>query len=338
MISEIHQRHNYLAGNVIDSIYFGGGTPSLLLPEELRELITALRIYFTPAPDFEFTLEANPDDINDERLEKWKEIGINRLSIGLQSFNDSELKWMNRAHTSEESIQSVKKAQAHGFNNITIDLIYGSKFQTEDSWKKTLETAISLGTPHISAYNLTVEQKTALGKKVGSGEEPFVSDDLSRNQFEVMLEALGEAGFIQYEISNFGKPGFFAKHNSNYWLQTPYLGIGPSAHSFDGKSRQWNIANNHVYIRRMAQHEPYFEKEELSRKDQYNEYVLTRLRTIWGCDLSEMEKSFGKEAVNHFVQHAALKAEFIEVHNDVYLLNREGKTQADGIASSLFLL
>lgn len=338
MRQEMEQRHSYLGGREIDSIYFGGGTPSLLSAEELADLLSDLRRLFLWKKEIEITLEANPDDISAAALRSWQAAGINRLSIGLQSFNNEELKWMNRAHTAGESLDSVKLAQDSGFGNITIDLIYGSKFQSLSSWENTLAAAIALGVPHISSYNLTIEAKTALGTRSERGQEPLVDEGLSSAQFLLMLDLLGKAGFIQYEISNFGREGFFARHNSNYWLGQHYLGLGPSAHSFNGSSRQWNVKNNSQYARALREGLAYSEKEELSAKDRYNEYVLTRLRTIWGCDANEMEELFGPQLTAHFKKAIQTGKEFVIENNGVYTLNVRGKLIADGLASDLFFL
>lgn len=336
IIKEIDLRHSYLKEKEIESIYFGGGTPSLLTAKELESIFERLSKYFSWDKNAEITIEANPDDINKEALSDWKKIGINRLSIGLQSFNDEELKWFNRAHNARQSLSSVKMAQDEGFNNITIDLIYGSKFQTLSSWEKTLQKAIDLNTQHISAYNLTIENKTALGVNHAKGNEPAVNEDLSSQQFLMLTDNLQNAGFIQYEISNFAKPNFFAKHNSNYWLQKNYLGLGASAHSFDGISRQWNVKNNSLYIKALNENLNFFEREELSVQNRYNEYVLTRLRTIWGCDIKEIEKLFGKTVREHFVKAVSNEKE-IQEKNGIYFLTELGKLRADGIAADLFI-
>lgn len=337
IVKEIGLRKDYLSKKNIDSIYFGGGTPSLLSERDLEAVFSALNLEFSLKPDAEITLEANPDDITPEKLKLWYSMGINRLSIGLQSFNNEELKWMNRAHTAEESVSSVKLAQDKGFANITIDLIYGSKFQTLQSWEETLRKAIDLNTQHISSYNLTIENKTVLGVNYRRGKEPAVNDELSGSQFLTMIEELTKSGFIHYEISNFGKEGFFAYHNSNYWLQEHYLGIGPAAHSFDGVSRQWNINNNPQYIKALNNGSVFFEREELSLEERYNEYVLTRLRTIWGCDLKEIKNLFGTKIGEHFEQQAEKKTTQLEEKDGIYTLKSSAKLLADGIASQLFI-
>jgi oxygen-independent coproporphyrinogen-3 oxidase len=338
MVKEIELRHVYLTDKTIQSIYFGGGTPSLLPAHYLEQVLNTLKRYYKWDSEAEITVEANPDDITKEKLVSWKKAGINRLSIGLQSFDDAELKWMNRAHTAAESVSSVKLAQDKGFDNITIDLIYGSKFQDLNGWERTVKKAVELNTQHISAYNLTIENKTVLGLLHSKGKEPAVNDKLSSRQFLMLSQMLSDAGFIHYEISNFGKEGYFAKHNSNYWRQQPYLGLGPSAHSFDGKTRQWNFPHNKRYVDALSAGNIFFEKEELSIKDLFNEYVLTRLRTSWGCDIDEMKKLFGEEMTRNFQKNIAQKKEYIEENKGVYTLNLKGKLMADGIASDLFVL
>jgi oxygen-independent coproporphyrinogen-3 oxidase len=329
--------HSYLKDTTLSSIYFGGGTPSLLNATELELILNSIRKHFSFSDKIEITLEANPDDINQSVLKNWMSSGINRLSIGLQSFNNDELRWMNRAHSAEESLRSVKLSQDAGFNNITIDLIYGSRFQDMKTWERTLEQAVALDTQHLSSYNLTIENKTRLGHQLDKGLEPAVNDDLSSRQFLLMSQMLEDAGFIHYEISNFGKPGLFAVHNSNYWLGKHYLGLGPSAHSFNGATRHWNVKNNHLYIQKVKEGSGFFETEELSLKDRYNEYVLTRLRTIWGCDTQEMKHMFGEDVVKHFLDLIKTKSFFVDEKSGVYALNKEGRLQADGIAADLFL-
>jgi oxygen-independent coproporphyrinogen-3 oxidase len=338
LLREIDLRRAYLGNERIETIYFGGGTPSLLSAVEIQTILMRLRATYTVAPEAEITLEANPDDISAEALQSWRSLGINRLSIGLQSFNEEELKWMNRAHNAAQSLQSVQLAQQYGFHNITIDLIYGSKFQSVQSWEQTLETTLQLGIQHISAYNLTVEERTRLGNAVLKGKEPDVNEDLSSAQFLLLSQVLRSRGFQHYEISNFALPGFEAQHNSNYWRQETYLGLGPSAHSFNGNHRQWNVRNNPQYIRSLENGELNFEMELLSPRDLYNEYVMTRLRTSWGCDLKEIEVRFGTPILRHF--ETVLKdypADFIR-KDQLLILNDSARLRADGIASAFFIL
>ncbi len=334
---EIKIKKNYAQAQNLSSIYLGGGTPSLLSEKELEKIIDCANKYFLLEDKIEVTLEANPDDINAASLKFLKKLGVNRLSIGLQSFNNEELKWMNRAHTAEESSVCVKMAQDNGFENISIDLIYGSKFQTVETWQNTLKKAIDLDVKHISSYNLTIEHKTALGLKHHKGLEPAINDELSSSQFLLLVETLNKANFIHYEISNFGRENYFAVHNSNYWLGQHYIGVGPSAHSFNGDSRQWNIKNNQQYIDKINSNESFFEIENLTIQNKYNEYILTRLRTIWGCDINEMKLIFGKEITDHFENEINNKTMFVEEKNGIYTLNNKGKLLADGIAADLFL-
>ncbi|MBL7895240.1 MAG: radical SAM family heme chaperone HemW [Bacteroidia bacterium] len=337
LCKEIEVRKDYLETNSIHSIYFGGGTPSILSQEELQSIFDTLKKYFTWDKQIEITLECNPDDLSKEKLKELKEAGVNRLSVGLQSFYDDELKWMNRAHTAKESETCIKAAQEAGFNNITIDLIYGSKFQTIESWKQTLQKAIDLNVQHISSYNLTVEKKTKLGIDVLKGKEKEVDDEKSAEQFLMMIEVLEKNGFIHYEISNFAKPGYIAVHNSNYWKGETYLGLGPSAHSFNGKKRQWNVANNNTYIKALSEGETYFELENLSPQNRYNEYVLTGLRTIWGCDIAYIQNNLGAEYVKHFVDEIEKQnTSLYEKENTVYRLTKKGRLLADKIAMDLF--
>lgn len=338
LLQEIDIRKDYLISKRLGSIYFGGGTPSLLSQDELMRIISRLTNYFTWDKSAEITLEANPDDITNENLRIWKTAGINRLSIGLQSFNDEELRWMKRLHTANDSENSVKMAQDSGFNNISIDLIYGSKFQNVKSWETTLNKALGLSTQHISAYNLTIENKTELGLKFQRGKEPGVDDYLSELQFKLLRERLKGNGFIQYEVSNFGRENYFAQHNSSYWKQEPYLGIGPSAHSYNQHARQWNVRNNALYVKALESDQVYFETETLSTKDLFNEYVLTRLRTIWGCDTGEIAVKFGIDYAKHFRKKIENYSEFFLIENNVYRLNEEGLLKADGLASDFFLL
>ena len=335
---EIELRKDYLATKKIESIYFGGGTPSLLSKEELQNIFTTLSNYFVWDKQIEITLECNPDDLTKEKLQELKTTGVNRLSIGLQSFNDEELKWMNRAHTAEESETCVKLAQNIGFDNITIDLIYGSKFQTIESWKQTLQKAIDLNVQHISSYNLTVEKKTKLGIDVLKGKEKEVDDEKSAEQFLIMIEMLEKNGFIHYEISNFAKTGFIAVHNGNYWKGEKYLGLGPSAHSFNGNTRQWNVANNNTYIKALNEDGAYFEIENLTPENRYNEYVLTGLRTIWGCDIAYIQNNLGAAYAKHFIDEIEKQnISLYEKENTVYRLTKKGRLLADKIAMDLFV-
>lgn len=337
---EIEIQKNYLSGDKISTVYFGGGTPSLLTEKELMEIFEALELNFTIDKDAEITLEANPDDLTKDKINQLKATPINRLSIGIQSFFDEDLKLMNRAHNSKEAEIAVKASQDKGFENITIDLIYGIPTLSNEKWKYNLNTAFSFDVKHISAYSLTVEPKTALAHLIKTGKLKNVDEQQSANHFEIMLEEMNKNNFIQYEISNFCKDGFYSKHNSNYWLKENYLGLGPSAHSYNGNSRQWNISNNAIYIQSLEKGELNFEKEILTNDQQYNEYILTSLRTMWGADLKHIENTFGKEYIAYCLTESKkyiVSGKVITRENKLLLTN-EGKLFADKIASDLFII
>lgn len=340
ILSEIDSRINYLENKTIETIYFGGGTPSLLSEKETFLILEKIHKLYHVSPDAEITLECNPDDLSDEKLKELKRLEVNRLSIGLQSFDEEELIWMNRAHTAKESESSVKRAQDRGFENITIDLIYGSKFSNLTNWKKTLNKAIALEVPHISSYNLTIEEKTKLGHDFKIKKEVAIDDEKSSEMFLEMIDRLEKNKFIHYEISNFGKEDFFSNHNSNYWKGEHYIGLGPSAHSFDGSSRQWNVSNNNLYIKHLSEKtEAYFEKEILTEKERFNEYILTSLRTIWGVDLNYLKSNFDTDFVKTFLNQIQeyITQETVSVKDNTYTLTEKGKLLADRIASDLFV-
>lgn len=336
MLLELESRKGYLESKNISTIYFGGGTPSILGSIQLERFLDAIKKHFTCDSKMEITIECNPDDLSNKKLNELKNSGFNRLSIGVQSFNDDELKWMNRAHSGNDSVDSVKRAQDLGFNNITIDLIYGSKFQTMENWQQTLSTAIELNVQHLSAYNLTIEDKTKLGIDFKRKVEPEVNDDFSAEQFKLMVDFLQKENFIHYEISNFAKEGFVSQHNSNYWRNVSYIGIGPSAHSYDGKNRQWNISSNAAYISKINNNEIYFEKEILSTDEKFNEYILTGLRTIWGCDKSIIESKFGIKYLQKLNTYIELNRELFELEDSKVTLSNKGKLFADHVAKQLF--
>jgi len=337
MINEIDLRHEELQNKTLHSIYFGGGTPSLLAASELNQLFNTFSKHFLWDKTTEITLEANPDDITINKLKEWKKLGINRLSIGVQSFLEEELKWMNRAHTATEAETCVKMAQDMGYENITIDLIYGSPLCTDNVWDDNINKALQLKIPHISAYNLTVEENTALSHFVQSGKTPDINTEESEKQFLKLMTRLDAAGYIHYEISNFGQPEFFAVHNSNYWKGVPYLGIGPSAHSYDGTTRKNNIAHNPKYIAALSDNKLAYEVENLNIYTKYNEAVMTGLRTIWGVNLVTIE-SISSDLVPYFLKNIQpfIKNEWIHCENNVFTLTREGKLWADKIAVELF--
>jgi oxygen-independent coproporphyrinogen-3 oxidase len=322
----------------IDTIYFGGGTPSLLSQIELMDIFEVLNKHFKINADAEITLEANPDDLTSKKIKELKDTPINRLSIGIQSFYDEDLKLMNRAHNSKEALSAVKASQDKGFENITIDLIYGIPTLTNSKWKHNLQTAFDLEVKHISSYCLTVEPKTALAHLVKEGTIKNVDEQQSAEQFEIMLEAMQKNNFVQYEISNFCKDNFFSRHNSNYWLKENYLGLGPSAHSYNGKSRQWNISNNVLYIQSLEKGKLNFEEEVLTPAQNYNEYILTSLRTMWGTDLKHIETQFGTDYLLHCLKEADKYINSGDVRNEEnkLFLTDKGKLFADKIASNLF--
>lgn len=335
--NEIRLRSNYLHSKNIQSIYFGGGTPSLLTEEELGNLLQEIQIHFILNEGIEITLEANPDDINITKLLEWKRTGINRLSIGLQSFKENDLRWMNRAHTAEESLNCILLAKQNGFDNISVDLMYGLPGLSTKDWEKHIQTVIEFRVQHISAYCLTIEENTKLHKMVKQKRILPLNEDEQADQFLILVDRLKSSGFEHYEISNFGLPGFEAIHNSNYWKGTTYLGIGPSAHSFNGVSRRWNMANNQLYIKSMGNSENWYEEEILSVKDQWNELVLTCLRTSFGVNLETLKKIH--DLTDNFLMklNELESKQWLIVENNRILLLPEGLLKADFIASELFL-
>jgi oxygen-independent coproporphyrinogen-3 oxidase len=333
---EIAITREYLTDKKLSSIYFGGGTPSVLSVSELKNILQCVHANFEVDSKAEITFELNPEDADINYLKEIKALGINRLSIGLQSFNEEELKWMNRAHTVQQSFDCIKNVQSAGFDNISIDLIYGSKFQTPESWRNTLLTAFELNTQHISSYNLTVESKTQLGHLVKAKKENDVDSEISAQLFNVLMEETEKKGFVHYEISNFCRPGFMALHNSNYWKGAHYLGVGPSAHSYNGTARSFNVKSNAQYIQSIESGKNFSEEEILTTENKYNEYVLTRLRTEWGCDVAEMEKLFGKKYIEHFLKEIQKHKQHLLFNKNIVTLTKQGKHFADGIASDLF--
>ena len=339
LCKEMQLRKQELKSDYIETIYFGGGTPSLLSAEDLNRIFEAINSIFKIADDAEITLEANPDDLSEEKLKIFKNAGINRLSIGVQSFFEEDLKMMNRAHNAFEALESIKMAKRH-FENISIDLIYGIPEMSNQRWKKNIEIALDLGLPHFSCYALTIEPNTALKKMIEKGKIKPVNDDAARAHFDILTTTLKAHGYIQYEFSNYGKEGFFSRNNTAYWLGKQYLGIGPSAHSFDGKTRKWNISNNTKYIKSLEKGDLPFEEEVLSEVDRYNEYVMTRLRTMWGIDLTEVEAKFGRKFKQHLISEASkeIALGMLEEDGDKLTITSKGKFLSDGIASNLFFL
>ena len=337
--NELVLRKNELPNEPIKTIYFGGGTPSLLNLEELTAIFKTIYAEFTIAENPEITLEANPDDLSEEKINELANSKINRLSIGVQSFFEEDLKLMNRAHNAEEALNSIKLARSK-FDNISVDLIYGIPGMSNERWQKNIQILLDLDIPHISSYALTVEPNTALQKFIEKGKIKPVDDAAAAQHFETLRTVLKNAGFEHYEFSNYGKPGYFSQNNTAYWLGKPYLGIGPSAHSYDGNSRKWNIANNTLYIKAIEKSELPLEVEELSITDRYNEYIMTRLRTYFGVDLVEVESEFGKEYLEYLKEQSVVlfEKELLRIENDVMHITEKGTFLSDGIAADLFYI
>lgn len=336
---EIETEKDYTAGEEINTIYFGGGTPSILSIQDCELLIGSIRHQYAVTPDAEITLEANPDDITREKVRGWKQLGVNRLSIGIQSFFEEELKWMNRAHTAAHARECIEIAYEEGIHNLSIDLIYGSPLLTDAMWEQNVKTAINYNVPHLSCYALTVEEKTPLHKQIASHAKENVDDEKQGRQFLLLMDWLKTAGYEHYEVSNFSKPGIRSKHNSSYWKGEKYLGVGPSAHSYNGDERRWNVYNNSVYIKGVEQGAPMREVEVLTKEQQFNEYVMISLRTIEGVSMEEIEKRWGVEwrvFVERMLQ-SYVKDELVAANKNNLTLTNKGKLFADGIASDLFV-
>lgn len=349
LLKEIAARKDYLEGETVETIYFGGGTPSLLEAQELEQMLAAVRANFliapatppTPGgnpgatPGAEITLEANPDDISTARLRAWRAAGVNRLSIGVQSFFEEDLRWMNRAHDARQAMDCIRLAQAEGFDNISIDLIYGGPTLPDNHWRKNVEQAIGLGIPHLSCYALTVEPRTALDALIRKHQVADVSPDDQARQFLLLMDWLPAAGYEHYEISNFALPGRRSRHNSAYWQGKKYLGLGPSAHSFNGISREWNVANNARYI---AEPGGTIEKETLTPEQQLNEAIMISLRTVEGIELATIATRFGAQTAELLRKRAEkhITSATIREASGRLQLTKEGKLLADGIASDLF--
>ena len=333
-------RQSYLNDAKVKSIYFGGGTPSILDKEEIKDLILTIYNYFKIDTDIEITLECNPDDLNKNKLLGLKEIGVNRLSIGIQSFNNDDLKFMNRSHNAEEALSCIQFAKEAGFDNITIDLIYGLPEQSNKSWGNNLAKMLTLGIKHFSAYSLTVEPKTKLKYLIDKKIVTPLDEKITVEHFNTLLEIANKNNYIHYEISNFGKEGFFSNHNTAYWKNKCYLGIGPAAHSFNGSSRQWNVASNKQYIQKVNADKTYFQMEKLSNTQQYNEYIFTSLRTIWGVELNYINNHFSQETLKYFKKQVISWENKGKIENEdgTYRLTKEGKLYADAIASDLFIV
>ena len=339
LAKEIRLRKSESATEEVETIYFGGGTPSVLTSAEIDFLISEVYQNYSVVENPEITLEANPDDLSTERIVALSKSKVNRLSIGIQSFFEDDLKMMNRAHNSAEAQKCLSEASKY-FDNISIDLIYGVPGMTNEKWRLNIDKALSFGIPHISSYALTVEPKTALKKLIQTGKVAEPNDEVAQEHFVILVDTLAANGFVHYELSNFGKENYFSKNNSAYWLGKKYIGIGPSAHSYDGISRSWNIANNPMYLKAIAIDELPNEIETLSQSDRYNEYIMTGLRTIWGVSISRIQLEFGLAFSDYLMKQADkfLKDELLEIENDVLKPTKKGKFLTDGIASDLFML
>lgn len=339
---EIDLTSDYLRGEPVDTIYLGGGTPSVYSPADLQLIVNLLKVHYpvkegaTP----EITLELNPDDVTPAFVNELIPAAFNRFSVGVQSFHDRDLKYLNRTHSGAQSLRAVGLLQEAGFGNISIDLIYGIPGVTSVEWEKNLEIAFSLDVPHISAYALTVEQGTALEWMIRKNRSAPVEEEQAVEQFELLMKFAAENGFHHYEISNFARPGRYSVHNANYWKGVPYLGLGPSAHSFNGNSRRWNVAALASYINGIMQGKPLFEEEFLTPDQRYNEYVMTSLRTMWGCNSLKILEDFGTEVHDHFLNQvtAIMNRGLIFCEAGIYFLSDRGKLFADGVASELFIV
>jgi len=339
LAKEIVLRKEEFKDEVVETIYFGGGTPSILPVSDIHLLIETVYEHYKVIESPEITVEANPDDLTEERIIALANHRVNRLSVGVQSFFEEDLKLMNRAHNAEEAKRCLAIATQY-FDNITVDLIYGMPNMSNEQWLQNIETALSFNIPHISSYALTVEPKTALHRFIQKGVIPEPDDDVAQEHFHLLVDTLEANGFIHYELSNFGKEGYFSKNNSSYWLGKKYLGIGPSAHSYNGQQRGWNVSNNALYLKAITENQLPITTETLTLTDRYNEYIMTGLRTIWGVSLERVEKEFGPTYIAYLNQQAA---KFIEDHllyidDNILRTTKSGKFLGDGIASDLFLL
>ncbi len=338
LIQELVLQKDYLSGASIETVYFGGGTPSVLEIEDLERIFITINTHYPLKSDAEITLEANPDDLTPEKLQQLRShTPVNRFSIGIQSFSEADLTWMNRAHNSNQAHQCIENALQYGFDNLSVDLIYGVPTTSDEQWAKNLQLATDYGISHLSCYCLTVEEGTALHHAVAKGKQGQMDEEKSVRQFEYLMDTAQINGYEHYEISNFAKPGLYARHNSNYWKGVPYLGIGPSAHAFNSHSRQWNIANNALYMASLKAGVVPFEIETLTAAQQYNEYIMTALRTNWGVTETQLAtfgtgfETYFKAGVSDFIKKGLI------IHSDrSWRITRAGKFLADGIAAELF--
>ena len=337
---EMELRGEYIDDDTLETIYLGGGTPSRLSGNDLERIFNAISRRFSITEGAEITLEANPDDIRPDYLSALRDLPINRISMGIQSFRPEDLRLLNRRHDREQAIRAVELCQAHGFTNLSIDLIYGLPGQTPEAWEENLRQAIRLGTPHLSAYHLTYEEGTALYKRLQAGQVEPVDEEVSVTLFHILTERMAEAGFQHYEISNFARPGFHARHNSAYWIGKPYLGLGPSAHSYNRTSREWNVASLPLYLRGVESGQPATERETLDLSTRYNDFIITGLRTMWGISLDKLRTEFG-EALLAYCQKQArpyIQRGLLRQENDRLALSQAGILLSDGIMSELMYI
>jgi oxygen-independent coproporphyrinogen-3 oxidase len=339
LIREAGLRKDYLDNEVISTVYLGGGTPSVFTAEDLANILGNIKMLFTVDAKAEVTIELNPDDVNPGYMNQLKGLGINRISLGIQSWRDEDLKLLNRRHDANGAREALTDILSVGFKNVTIDLIYGIPGMDDAAWSANLDTAFSYDIKHLSAYHLTIEPGTVFGKMKEQGRLTEIEEEASASQFQILIEKAEEAGFIQYEISNFGKPGYFSIHNTNYWRQVNYIGLGPSAHSFNGYSRQWNPRDLKKYIKAVNEEEPAFEKELLDNKTRYNEYIMTSLRTMWGIDLEYVEKVFYREGHDYVVNLAGkfLNYGLLKQDKKNLVLTNQGKMISDNIISEFMM-
>ena len=339
IIKEAALRREYVGNEIIDTIYLGGGTPSVLPAAEIKAIIEAIRKIYTVSENCEVTIEINPDDADKDYLLELKNSVINRISLGIQSWRDSDLKLLNRRHNAAQSVYALEETLKAGFRNVTIDLIYGIPGLTITDWSDNLDKTFSYEIRHLSAYHLTIEPNTVFSKMKEKGLLSEIDEEESSAQFNLLIDKAQSAGFVHYEISNFGKPGYFSLHNSNYWKQVNYIGLGPSAHSFNGYSRQWNIRDVRKYIKSVNAGSPLFEKEELDRKIRFNEYIMTTLRTMWGIDLEYVERIFDKEGYDYILNTAGKLVNYglMKQVNKTLVLTNQGKMISDNIISELML-
>jgi oxygen-independent coproporphyrinogen III oxidase len=339
LIKESALRREYIGSETVSTIYLGGGTPSVLSVKEIRAILENIKKLYSVEENCEITIEMNPDDVGKDYLLSLKDTNVNRVSLGIQSWRDADLKLLNRRHNAAQAVNALEETIKAGFQNVTIDLIYGIPGLTSQEWSSNLDFSFAFDIKHLSAYHLTIEPGTIFGKMKGKGLLTEIDEEESNAQFHLLIEKAESAGFVHYEISNFGKPGYFSVHNSNYWKQVNYIGLGPSAHSFNGYSRQWNVRDVRKYIKAVNSGSPFFEREELDKKTRFNEYIMTSLRTMWGIDLEYVERTFDKEGYDYIVNLAGKLIDYGLMRPDkkTLVLTNQGKMISDNVISELML-